>query len=146
LHTAQLMPLSFTVSCFSKMKSRLVLPFWYRLAWVVPYKRPLNERACVSPIDLTAYAAWIKMARTCQSAINTRAWRLIGRASAVRCPADRRVLQLTSLDDTSCSCAECAAAAICYDGRTSPARTRAPRHLPRRTKAPRTYAPGTNVS
>jgi len=33
LHTAQLMPLPLTVSCFSK--SRLVLPFWYRLTWVV---------------------------------------------------------------------------------------------------------------
>jgi len=29
LHMAQLMPLPLTVSCFSK--SRLVLPFWYRL-------------------------------------------------------------------------------------------------------------------
>ena len=33
LHMAQLMPLQLTVSCFSK--SRLVLPFWYRLTWVV---------------------------------------------------------------------------------------------------------------
>jgi len=36
LHMAQLMPLPLTVSCFSK--SRLVLPFWYRLTWVVPEK------------------------------------------------------------------------------------------------------------
>jgi len=34
---AQLMPLPLTVSCF-----RLVLPFWYRLTWVVPDKGPLN--------------------------------------------------------------------------------------------------------
>ena len=33
LHMAQLMPLPLTVSCFSK--SRLVLPFWYRLTRVV---------------------------------------------------------------------------------------------------------------
>jgi len=34
LHMAQLMPLPLTVSCCSK--SRLVLPFWYRLTRVVP--------------------------------------------------------------------------------------------------------------
>ena len=33
LHMAQLMPLPLTISCSSK--SRLVLPFWYRLSWVV---------------------------------------------------------------------------------------------------------------
>ena len=36
LHMVQLMPLPLTISCSSK--SRLVLPFWYRLTWVVPYK------------------------------------------------------------------------------------------------------------
>jgi len=45
LHTAQLMPLPLTVSCFSK--SRLVLPFWYRRTWVVPEKGPLNGCVCV---------------------------------------------------------------------------------------------------
>ena len=37
LHTAQLMPLS-----LAPVKSRLVLPFWYRLTQVVLEKRPLN--------------------------------------------------------------------------------------------------------
>ena len=45
LHTAQLMPLPLTDSCSSK--SRLVLPFWYRLTWVVPDKGPLNGCCCV---------------------------------------------------------------------------------------------------
>jgi len=36
LHIAQLMPLPLTDSCL--VKSRLVLPFWYRLTWVVPEK------------------------------------------------------------------------------------------------------------
>jgi len=36
LHMAQLMSLPLNVSCFSKI--RLVLPFWYRLTWVVPKK------------------------------------------------------------------------------------------------------------
>ena len=35
LHMSQLMPLPLTVS---SVKSRLVLPFWYRLTWVVPEK------------------------------------------------------------------------------------------------------------
>jgi len=29
------------------VKSRLFLPFWYQLAWVVPEKRPLNGCVCV---------------------------------------------------------------------------------------------------
>jgi len=37
LHMAQLMPLS-----LASVKSRLVLPFWYWLALVVPDKGPLN--------------------------------------------------------------------------------------------------------
>jgi len=40
LHTAQLMPLPLTVS--ASVKSRLVLPFWYRLTRVVPEKGLLN--------------------------------------------------------------------------------------------------------
>jgi len=45
LHMAQLMPLPFTVSC--SVKSRLVLPFWYRLTRVVLEKGPLNGCVCV---------------------------------------------------------------------------------------------------
>jgi len=36
LHTAQVMPLPLTVSCFSKIQ--IGLPFWYRLTRVVPDK------------------------------------------------------------------------------------------------------------
>ena len=32
LHMAQRMPLPLTISCFSKIE---ILPFWYRLTWVV---------------------------------------------------------------------------------------------------------------
>jgi len=45
LHTAQLMPLPLTVSCFSKIQ--IGLPFWYWLTWVVPDKGPLNAHARV---------------------------------------------------------------------------------------------------
>ena len=45
LHMAQLMPLPFTVSCFSKIQ--IGLPFWYWLTWVVPEKGPLNGCVCV---------------------------------------------------------------------------------------------------
>ena len=40
LHMAQLIPLPLTISCSSK--SRLVLPFWSQLTWVVSDK-PLNR-------------------------------------------------------------------------------------------------------
>ena len=47
LHMVQLMPLhSKTPSSLASFESRLVLPFWYRLAQVVLEKRPLNE--CIS--------------------------------------------------------------------------------------------------
>ena len=45
LHTAQLMPLPLTVSCFSKIQ--IGLPFWYRLTRVVLEKGPLNRCVCV---------------------------------------------------------------------------------------------------
>ena len=44
LNVAQLMPLPLTVSC--SVKSRLVLPFWYLLTWLVPDKGPLNACVC----------------------------------------------------------------------------------------------------
>jgi len=40
LHMAQLMPLTLTASCFSKIQ--MVLPFWYWLTRVVMDKGPLN--------------------------------------------------------------------------------------------------------
>ena len=46
LHMAQLMALPLTVSIVS-VKSRLVLPFWYRLTRVVLEKGPLNACVCV---------------------------------------------------------------------------------------------------
>ena len=42
LHMAELMPLSLAL-----VKSRLVLPFWYRLTRVVPDNGPLNGCVCV---------------------------------------------------------------------------------------------------
>jgi len=44
LHMAQLMPLLMSLA---SVKSRLVLPFWYRLTRVVPDKGPLNGCVCV---------------------------------------------------------------------------------------------------
>jgi len=44
LHMAELMPLPLTVSCSSK--SRMVLPFWYRLTQVAPDKGLLNGCCC----------------------------------------------------------------------------------------------------
>ena len=45
LHTAQLMSLPLTVSCFSKIQ--IGFTFWYRLTRVVPDKGPLNVCVCV---------------------------------------------------------------------------------------------------
>ena len=42
LHITHLIPMPLTVSCFSKIHSRLVLSFWYRLTQVVLDKGPLN--------------------------------------------------------------------------------------------------------
>ena len=43
LHMAQRMPLPPLCSLtLASVKSRLVLPFWHRLTWVVPEKGPLN--------------------------------------------------------------------------------------------------------
>ena len=36
-------------------KSRLVLPFWYRLTWVIPEKGPLNGCVCLWCSDLLVY-------------------------------------------------------------------------------------------
>ena len=38
----------------ASVKSRLVLPFWYRLTWVVPEKGPLNRCVCVPILWLPA--------------------------------------------------------------------------------------------
>jgi len=35
------------IHCLASVKSRLVLPFWYRLTRVVPEKGPLNVCVCV---------------------------------------------------------------------------------------------------
>ena len=44
LHMFQLMPLPLSLA---SVKSRLFLPFWNRLTWVVPEKGPLNGCVCV---------------------------------------------------------------------------------------------------
>ena len=55
LHMAQLMPLPLTV--LASIKSRLVLPFWYRLTWVVPekghYTGVCTVRCCGGLVVLT---------------------------------------------------------------------------------------------
>ena len=48
LHMSQLMPLPQCRSLsLASVKSILVLPFWYRLTWVVLKKGPLNGCMCV---------------------------------------------------------------------------------------------------
>ena len=45
LHMSQLMP--FHSRSLPSVKSRLVLPYWYRHTWVDPEKGPLNGCVCV---------------------------------------------------------------------------------------------------
>ena len=49
LHTAQLMPLPLTLSCFSKIQ--IGLPFWYQLTRVVQEKSAV-KRVCVCVISV----------------------------------------------------------------------------------------------
>jgi len=52
LHMVQLMPLHLkTPSSLASFKSRLVLPFWYRLSPVFLKKRPLNRCSSSSSIN-----------------------------------------------------------------------------------------------
>ena len=54
LHMAKLMPLPVCHSLsLASVKSRLVLPFWYRLTRVVPEKGPLNVCVCVHAFLVT---------------------------------------------------------------------------------------------
>jgi len=50
VHMAQLMPLSLTVSCAS-VKSRLFLPFYYRLTRVVPENNNNNNNDRLTAFD-----------------------------------------------------------------------------------------------
>jgi len=51
----------------ASVKSRLVLPFWYRLTWVVPDKGPLNGCVCVCVyVRLASFVSWQRgTARIC---------------------------------------------------------------------------------
>jgi len=67
LYMAQLMPLS-----LASVKSRLVLPFWYRLTWVVMENGPLN--ACVYHMG-TSVVCFIRDTHKCCLLFNfSRFW------------------------------------------------------------------------
>ena len=57
LHMAQLIPLPLTVWCLASLKSRLVLPFRYRLTWVVPERGPLNGCVCAERMMTDQWSA-----------------------------------------------------------------------------------------
>jgi len=52
---------------FASVKSRLVLPFWYRLTRVVPEKGPLNVCVCVCVCTAWRSRKHVKLYRTKQS-------------------------------------------------------------------------------
>ena len=47
----------------ASVKSRLVLPFWYLLTWVVLEKEPLNGSVCVRRIEQTLCAGVLQAGR-----------------------------------------------------------------------------------
>jgi len=61
LHMAQLMPVPLTVSCSSQ--SRLVLPFWCRLTWVVPDTIQEGRKMVVCVCDCTVVGQAVKSSR-----------------------------------------------------------------------------------
>ena len=67
LHMAELMPLP--LLSLASVKSRLVLPFWYRLTSVVPEKGPLNGCVCVCVCYFTIQ---IKFSWRLRSRLNRR--------------------------------------------------------------------------
>ena len=59
------------------VKSRLVLPFWYRLTWVVPEKEPLNRCVCLWPTCLLLTAtSTFGLGRRCHSSPHLTLWQL----------------------------------------------------------------------
>ena len=53
----------------ASVKSRLALPFWYRLTWVVPEKGPLNGCVCVCVCAAESFAL---AARVLHNRVSTR--------------------------------------------------------------------------
>ena len=58
---------------FASVKSRLVLPFWYWLTWVVPEKRPLNECVCVCDYSTQGWPTEQVLTKNCSYSVSARA-------------------------------------------------------------------------
>ena len=85
LHMVQLMALpSQTPSSLASFKSRLVLPFWYRLTQVVLVKRPLN--GCSSSVVVRwdflsmyhIWSLWVHPLWSCEWRCKIRKWGGLG--------------------------------------------------------------------
>ena len=50
----------------ASLKSRLVLPFWYRLTWVVLEKGPLNGCVCSSSNEVLRMVLWWQVCTVCR--------------------------------------------------------------------------------
>ena len=96
LRMAQLTPLPLTVSCFSKC--RLVLPFWYRLTWVVPDKGPLSGCVCVCGTCTTGMyvATYFPTTEICENCHHFRSKTLYGLVFTMWCCASLVHLSVTS--------------------------------------------------
>ena len=65
----------------ASVKSRLVLPFWYRLTRVVPEKGPLNRCVCVCMCVSTVTRSWI-LSVIC---VTCRVWRMRRHRCCCKC-------------------------------------------------------------
>jgi len=64
----------------ASVKSRLVLPFWYRLTWVVPEKGPLNVCVCYVSRYIVSAMCWFHFEKKILSMI--KGWGGVSFASA----------------------------------------------------------------
>jgi len=78
LHMAQLMPLP--PLSLASVKTRLVLPFWYRLTWVVLNKAPLNGCVCVCVCVCVGHTTSTQSVNCCCGCVACRRRNLYRRA------------------------------------------------------------------
>ena len=70
----------------ASVKSRLVLPFWYRLTWVVPEKGPLNRRVYSLIHSFIEYAQCTNVQCNCTECLQQHSTLCVGEDSVQYVP------------------------------------------------------------
>ena len=89
LHMLQLMPLHpETPSSLASFKSRLVLPFWYRLTKVALEKRPLNRCSSSSSTAATCCSpglnCFTSVSNTIHTAMRVMQWQIVQTVTEIK--------------------------------------------------------------